>query len=239
MLVFSLGFISILAFGGILATAGEITNAVADDLLLRLRLKFMTKPCVACLTWGGLYYSWMALTASVTRQWKLHRLGETASQFTFSDAYWFSYISSTSIGFGDIFLEPEVLLAQDLITFPLLFLVSFVFVAAFLGKFSDSVGAVCGRKTLVRELTDRLKQTDLYFDAAEVNLENPLSNVHLLRKRKSTQRNSIVVVTNANNEQGEVQSEPSPLADSSFSSIYFDAPKDVRTQEAPAVEQET
>jgi len=146
-----------------LATAGEITNAVADDLLRRLRLQWMTRPFIACITWGGLYYSWMLLTAFVTRWWKLSRLGEAPSEFTFSDSFWFSYISSTTIGFGDIYLEPEVLLAQDLLTFPVLFLVSFVFVSAFLGKFSECIGALCGKKTLVGDLTEQLNRTPMYI----------------------------------------------------------------------------
>jgi hypothetical protein len=62
-------------------------------------------------------------------------------EMSFSDGYWFSYISSTTIGLGDIFLEPEVILTEDLVTFPLLFLVSFVFLSSFFSKLAEMYGS--------------------------------------------------------------------------------------------------
>jgi hypothetical protein len=58
---------------------------------------------------------------------------------------WFaldSYISTTSVGLGDIYLEPEVIVGQDLIVFPLLFLTGFTLLSAFLGKFAEAIIAL-------------------------------------------------------------------------------------------------
>jgi hypothetical protein len=58
-MVMTLGFISILAFAGILVVAGMIASALFDDCLVRLRLKALTHPAVAMFVWASLYYSWM------------------------------------------------------------------------------------------------------------------------------------------------------------------------------------
>lgn len=241
--MFTLGFFSILAFGGILATAGKITNAVADDLLRRLRLQWMTRPFIACITWGGLYYSWMVLTAFVTMRWKLTRLGEAPSEFKFSDAFWFSYISSTTIGFGDIYLEPEVLLAQDLLTFPILFLVSFVFISAFLGKFSECFGALCGEKTLVGDLTEQLKRTEMYIPdtvGAQIDTGLEKARINIVQRMKEARsgmkRGALFLRTTKNGEseparidssqqEGEVPDALASLGESNSSGLYFDAPQ--------------
>jgi hypothetical protein len=69
-----------------------------------------------------------------------------------------SYISTTSIGLGDIYLEPEVIIGQDLIVFPLLFLTGFTFLSAFLGKFSEALVALLkgNKKGLVDSLLDQI-----------------------------------------------------------------------------------
>lgn len=59
VMVMTLGFLSILAFAGILSVAGVIASAIFDDCLVRLRFKALTHPAVAMVVWGTLYYSWM------------------------------------------------------------------------------------------------------------------------------------------------------------------------------------
>jgi hypothetical protein len=79
------------------------------------------------------------------------------------DGYWFSFISTTTVGLGDIYLEPEVIQARDLVTFPLLFLVGFVFLSSFLGKFADMalhVYSSGGRKRIIDVLLERIKVLD-------------------------------------------------------------------------------
>lgn len=101
----------------------------------------------------------MAVIAVITAWWKRNQLGE--ADFQFSDGYWFSYISITTVGLGDIFLEPQVILFRDLFIFPLSFLFGFVFVAAFLGKFAESLTGCSGRLTLVEALVGRFSDSGL------------------------------------------------------------------------------
>ena len=73
-MVYTLGFASILAFAGILVAAGHIVSALFDDAVGRIDLKVLTVPWVACLVWGGFYYSWMTLIALVYVNWNKSRL---------------------------------------------------------------------------------------------------------------------------------------------------------------------
>jgi hypothetical protein len=87
MMVFSLGFFSILAFGAVLASAGYIVSRIFDDAVNRRKLTFLSLPWVSCLVWGSAYYSWMALIAFYTEVWKKKRLNDES--FTMNDGYWF------------------------------------------------------------------------------------------------------------------------------------------------------
>jgi hypothetical protein len=74
-LIYSLGFLSILAFAGILAAAGNIVSLIFDDAVNRIKLHSLTTPWVACIVWGAVYYVWMALIAAHTKRWKHDDLG--------------------------------------------------------------------------------------------------------------------------------------------------------------------
>jgi hypothetical protein len=83
--------------------------------------------------------------------------------FSYEDGYWFSYISTTTVGLGDIFLEPDTIQSRDLIIFPLLFLVGFVFLASFLGKFAELAlqkRKMGGRKRVIDVLLERIKERE-------------------------------------------------------------------------------
>ena len=64
-IVYSLGLVSILAFGGVLATAGYIITTLFDDAFRRMRLEVFTIPWVASILWGAMYYMWMAVLMAV------------------------------------------------------------------------------------------------------------------------------------------------------------------------------
>ena len=104
------------------------------------------------MLWGVVYYAWMVLIAGIVVKWKEERLD---LEFEMHDSYWFAYISTTTVGLGDYYLEPGGIIGPDLATFPLLFLVGFMLLAAFFGKFSEIiVGARRGRKSFVSTLLD-------------------------------------------------------------------------------------
>ena len=135
-MVFTLGFLSILLFAAVLAKAGSIVTVIADDAFDRLKLTKINVPWVATLFWGALYYIWMCAIASYTVWWKDHTLDE---EMPYKDAYWFSFISTTTVGLGDFFLEHEVIRRRDLIVWPLLFLMGFVLLSSFLNKLSEVI----------------------------------------------------------------------------------------------------
>jgi hypothetical protein len=90
------------------------------------------RPIFATCFWGAVYYTWLLLIAAYTEDWKNTRL--PGDDFEFGDGYWFAFISTTTVGLGDIYLDPEVVVSQDLLGFSLLFLIGFVFLASFLGS---------------------------------------------------------------------------------------------------------
>jgi len=160
-MVYTLGFASILAFAANLAMAGYITSAIADDFAKRIHLNLLTRPWISSLVWGSIYYAWLLILASVTAKWKHNILGE--ENFSFRDGYWFSYISSTTVGLGDIFLEPEVLRLPDVFLFPVLLLSGFTILSAFLGKLFDAITVMLGvgkKKSIVNTLLRYLVQVD-------------------------------------------------------------------------------
>lgn len=169
-LVYSAGFLSILIFGVVLAISGHVVTALVDDALVRCKLAFMNKHWIACIIYGTLYYLWMVIIAMKTVNWKSRRLGEN---FSSSNAYWFAYISTTTVGLGDYYLEPAVFTVGDLMTWPWTFLIGFIFLAAFLGKFAEFLSKTFGRgdqnESFVGSLLSQLKTTDMIGDVPKIS----------------------------------------------------------------------
>lgn len=138
-MVFTLGFLSILLFAAVLAKAGSIVNAIVEDFLRRSHLTFLTRNWIQIIIWGALYYLWSLLIASYYIHWSLIRLDEEVS---YKDAYWFAYITTTTVGLGDYYLEHAVLIGIDLLIWPLLILFGFVLLASFLTALKDTLVAV-------------------------------------------------------------------------------------------------
>lgn len=99
-LVFTLGFVSILLFGAMLARAGNIASVILDTAISRVKL-IQRRHVANALCWGAIWVSWMFFMAFTTRQWNRERLGAD-NDFTFGDGYWFAYISTTTVGLGDV-----------------------------------------------------------------------------------------------------------------------------------------
>ena len=156
--VYTLGFASILVFAAILASAGYVVTTVVDDALIRYKLRFFTRAWAGCILWGVLYMSSMLAIAALTVRWKKNRLD--MEDFTLADGFWFAFISSTTVGLGDIYLEPPVFLGIDLVTFPMMFLFSFVLASAFISKFGHWILSIIGRRSLLEDLLDELKTVD-------------------------------------------------------------------------------
>lgn len=138
-MVFTLGFLSILLFAAVLAKTGSIVNAIVEDFFRRSHLTFLTRNWVQMIIWGALYYLWSLLIASYYVHWSLSRLDEEVS---YKDAYWFAYITTTTVGLGDYYLEHAVLIGIDLLIWPLLILFGFVLLASFLTALKDTLAAI-------------------------------------------------------------------------------------------------
>jgi Ion channel len=138
-MVYLLGSISILLFGGVSARAAYVITSLLEETLL----------------WGAIYCAWMLTIAVHYIQWQESRLGNKHESL--AEGYWFAYISTTTIGFGDYYLKPSVLELTDLFIYPILFLMGFSFLAAFLSKLSDLfVRPILDGETLV----SRFKKAD-------------------------------------------------------------------------------
>jgi putative Mn2+ efflux pump MntP len=101
----------------------------------------------------------MCVVAWKTVHWKEERLGE---DFKFVNAYWFSFITTTTVGLGDFYLEHQVLLRRDLVAFSLLILMGFVFLANFLVKLTDLL-TECFPRIKSSNLDERLKATNMMW----------------------------------------------------------------------------
>jgi len=135
-------------------------TAIIDDWINRVNVLAIAKSnWFMCLFWGLVYYSWMLVVAWKTVHWKEERLDE---DFSYKDAYWFSFITTTTVGLGDYYLAHQVLLRRDLISFALLVLVGFVFLSNFLVKLTEVLTTVFPRAK-AKSLDDRLKQTNMLW----------------------------------------------------------------------------
>lgn len=133
--VYTLGIISILIFTALIGQAGYICLVVVDDFLIRCRLKRLTQGILAAMLWLALFIVWMLVIAGVAFGWSKSRQGEFGLA-DFADAFWFAYISVTTVGLGDLHIPPDVFQPADMFYIPLLFLIGFVLLANFLLKLS-------------------------------------------------------------------------------------------------------
>lgn len=157
-MVLTVGFLNILLFGAVAASAGYVMTSLANDLAARKGVPLETKPWIACVFWAALLYLWMIAIACVYQQWKSVRLQDDVTLF---EAFWFSYISTTTVGLGDFFIDPDVLVVPDLLTFPVMFLISFVFFGAFIAEVSSVL-----LKPFKHDVpfVDVLRQTNIFWN---------------------------------------------------------------------------
>jgi hypothetical protein len=155
-LIYSAGFISLLAFGAVLSTAGYVLAALVDDFVSRFWFsKFLNKPWVGMLVWGAIWLAWALILATDMYWWWEARLPEF--EVTPSDSIWFAYISTSTIGLGDFYPQPELIFASDALKLSLIFLVGFVFLSTFFNKIVDFIQSMLPDRE--NSLEARLKAT--------------------------------------------------------------------------------
>jgi hypothetical protein len=191
-MVASLGFVSILVFGGILARAGSIIRILFDDMVARCRFSILSHALVGCLFWGGISIIWTFFLGYQSFVWWDHRLED--SDVTRGESVWFAYISTTTVGLGDFFLQPEIMFLDDVLVFSLLFLTGFVFCATLLGKLGELIGNMFPANT-GNKLKERVNRTSILFldrrqSMSDENTEEKNKMLEMLKEMIKTEENN-------------------------------------------------
>lgn len=100
------------------------------------------------------------------------------------DSVWFAYISTTTIGLGDFFLQPEVIFHEDVFRFSLLFLTGFVFLATLLGEVGKLLADLLpntGEKLKRRVQRTNLLNREVNEEESIVSCEISNTRLELLR----------------------------------------------------------
>lgn len=130
-LVYILGFVSILVFTALIGKAGHVCIVITDDFFERRRLlKRLSKGITACLFWFSVLCLWLLVIAGVAISYTDKRTGG-ALRAALNNAFWFSFVSITTVGFGDFYVDHTLFLPRDMFYVPLCFLVGFVLLANF------------------------------------------------------------------------------------------------------------
>jgi hypothetical protein len=133
-LVMSLGFFSILAFTSCIGSAAFVTLCIVEDFFKRIKmLRRMTEGALSAFFWYFSLIIWIVIVAAISDAYVRAFL---RLDMTFRDHMWFSYISITTVGFGDRYVNHEGFLHENMLYIPVLLLIGFVFLANCLVKLS-------------------------------------------------------------------------------------------------------
>lgn len=114
-LIYTLGFMSVLIFTALIGKAGYICLTIADDFFLRFRrLKPLSKGVMACVFWFAILCLWLLVLSGVGLAFARNRSPETLDQPSLNNAFWFSFISISTIGFGDLHIPHSSFLPRDM-----------------------------------------------------------------------------------------------------------------------------
>lgn len=131
LLVYTCGFVTIIGFLALNNTAANVWKTLIEDIFIRLKLKRLVKGPLSVLFWLCTTILWMLVLALAMQKYRRNRVGD---DFALSDAYWFSYITTTTVGFGDIHISHEEFKVGDMFFIPLLVLMGFNFLGIFAEK---------------------------------------------------------------------------------------------------------
>ncbi|CAJ1954000.1 unnamed protein product [Cylindrotheca closterium] len=160
LLIYIAGIACLILFAAVLGSSGYIILAIFDDFVDRFRLsRFLQYPSVGVLLWGGIWIGWAYGIATDADYWWAERLPDF--DVDRDDSLWFAFISTSTIGLGDYFLQPEVMFASDALKFSAAFLIGFVFLSTFLNKIGEFLFSILPKRD--NSLETRLQKTNIFF----------------------------------------------------------------------------
>eukprot|EP00980_Cylindrotheca_fusiformis_P020276 scaffold7330_cov146-Cylindrotheca_fusiformis.AAC.15 len=158
LLIYIAGTFSLILFAAVLGSTGYIILAIFDDLVNRFWLSRCLKhSIVGVVLWGTIWLCWSVLISTDSDNWWRARLPDF--DVDRSDSMWFAFISTSTIGLGDYFLQPEVIFAVDALKFSVEFLIGFVFLSTFLNKIGEFLFSLLPKRS--NSLEARLHATNL------------------------------------------------------------------------------
>jgi hypothetical protein len=102
-LVYGVGWLCIVLFGGVSWLAGQVITILVDDIFTRnTPLKAFVTPFRGALFWAVISFGWMYVVAHAAYQYWTTRVPDMVVDK--GDSIWFSYISTLTVGLGDYYL---------------------------------------------------------------------------------------------------------------------------------------
>ena len=138
ILSYTLGFLSIMAFILVTSQAGTVLVAILDDFLIEKKLRRWTEGLRSCLLWFVSMWCMIFIMGLASFYLIVRRDGHSRTQdvFPLSEFIWFSYITMTTVGFGDYSLATNTN-SGLLATFIILLLLGYSVIFAFTLKVHD------------------------------------------------------------------------------------------------------
>lgn len=147
LLIVTAGLFSIVLFGTVLGLCGYVLLAIFDDFVGRHSFaQWLAHPVAAVFLWGTIWLFYALAIATDVDYWWQARLPDFGKQVDQSDALWFAFISTSTIGLGDYYLQPELIFASDTLKYSVLFLIGFVFLSTFFGKIAECLNLLLPKK---------------------------------------------------------------------------------------------
>mmetsp|Transcript_17955 Transcript_17955/g.31472 ORF Transcript_17955/g.31472 Transcript_17955/m.31472 type:complete len:676 (-) Transcript_17955:6-2033(-) len=139
-LVVVAGLFSLILFGAVLGLCGYTIVTIYDDFVSRCRWsKFLRNPVVGVFLWGLIWLLYALALAQDFQYWWEERLPEFYAELDRGDTLWFAWISTSTIGLGDFYLQPEIVFASDTLKYSVLYMIGFVLLSTFFGKIAETL----------------------------------------------------------------------------------------------------
>jgi len=129
-----IGFLSLLLFAAVTGEAAFVSLVLFDKFVSK-RVPRLKEGLTAAIFWCICYFIWNFIVGANIIS--IYRKG--SDNLDLKDAYWFAYITTTTIGFGDYYLPPLSLHWYNIFMFSGTVLIGLVLLANFALKFTTCI----------------------------------------------------------------------------------------------------